>query len=517
MNLIPQNNGRTPNYWCTWATQNFVDEWQPDTGSSALAFVGDQGMKKAFNHLNEALVFGKNGWIRDWQGIRGDLYFMFDAGWDLPYGVYTDQLYRFGSLELDPERFPSCPGNPAERLRKLNHMVKAAGWRGAGLWIAAQAAGEGLDNQTLTGDQEQQYWIQRLKWSADAGIEYWKVDFGYHNFSHRFRQMLTRLGKQYAPQLLIEHGRGCMPLNGTHINPDGTLTGSFRYDGEVAQNAIELLTYSDVNRIYDLIVPMAIVSAIDRTAYMLRHYRRGNGKALINVEDMVYLGASLGGTFGIMRSTRWRGHILDTVAQRAKRTTEVVRAVRWQRLAPAFGAGIGLTRVSDNTLDADWLFEAGSTWWQEVYGKTTRQKAPAIVARNIDLPTVTSVTGEVPYITAALNPNGAFSIAALPRLSTEKALHTPRSAVTIDLEITDRPVGVFGYFESLRFRCGGDSGHCRVWMQDLAADEAADVTGQVVIKNGVITIPSGLVEEIGKTADNDISDPGVVFKVIATR
>jgi len=50
MNLFPKNCGNSPNYWCTWETQNFVDEWKPDARSNALAFVGDQGMAKAFNH-----------------------------------------------------------------------------------------------------------------------------------------------------------------------------------------------------------------------------------------------------------------------------------------------------------------------------------------------------------------------------------------------------------------------------------------------------------------------------------
>jgi len=88
---------------------------------------------------------------------------MFDAGWDLPYGVYTDQLHRFGSLELDTERFPLCQGSPAKRLIKLNRLVKSAGWRGTGIWVAAQAAGEGLNNKIVSDDKLQQYWIKRLK------------------------------------------------------------------------------------------------------------------------------------------------------------------------------------------------------------------------------------------------------------------------------------------------------------------------------------------------------------------
>ncbi len=41
---------------------------------------------------------------------------------------------------------------------------------------------------------------------------------------------------------------------------------------------------------------------------------------------------------------------------------EVMRAVRWQRLAPAFGAGQTTTVLSDAILKDTWAFKKGDSW-----------------------------------------------------------------------------------------------------------------------------------------------------------
>ena len=69
------------------------------------------------------------------------LIFVFDDGWDVPYGLKNNDNNDFGSLILNEERFPSFSGEPKERMKKLVDKVKSFGWKGVGLWICASAKG----------------------------------------------------------------------------------------------------------------------------------------------------------------------------------------------------------------------------------------------------------------------------------------------------------------------------------------------------------------------------------------
>ena len=85
------------------------------------------------SNLNERLLFEDPGWAaRYFDKVRGDLYLLFDAGWDVPVGIDGDkERWRFSSLLPDPARFPSCTGTPAEQLHKLDELCKQAGCRSA--------------------------------------------------------------------------------------------------------------------------------------------------------------------------------------------------------------------------------------------------------------------------------------------------------------------------------------------------------------------------------------------------
>src|SRR5262245_21506497 len=192
-NLIPTQPGSTPSYWCTWGTQNLGRD--DGTPMKAEQFEGDEGALLARNCLKADTLFGANGWaVQLYPAIRSDLYFILDDGWDVPYNVDAGkERWRFGSLILSEERFPDFGGTPAARLATINQRLKALGWRGAGLWIAAQAFGEGRDQQTLDMQAQQSYWRERLEWSRQAQIEYWKVDWGLHTHDLDFRRMLTDL------------------------------------------------------------------------------------------------------------------------------------------------------------------------------------------------------------------------------------------------------------------------------------------------------------------------------------
>ena len=126
MNLIPEQSGTTPNYWCTWGIQN--SSLRSREHAENLVFTGDQGAHSARENLNAELLFGKNGWSDQFDGIRGDLSLMLDDGWDVAYGIHPkENLSSFGSVLPDPQRFPFCTGSPEERLEKLNRKVQSRG------------------------------------------------------------------------------------------------------------------------------------------------------------------------------------------------------------------------------------------------------------------------------------------------------------------------------------------------------------------------------------------------------
>ena len=95
MNIIPEIPAITPNYYCTWSTQNYGRE---DANTDDISvFEGDQGARKARHFLNEDVIFSSNGFIMQFDKARRDLYFVLDDGWDVPYNVHPDtSRYLFG-------------------------------------------------------------------------------------------------------------------------------------------------------------------------------------------------------------------------------------------------------------------------------------------------------------------------------------------------------------------------------------------------------------------------------------
>lgn len=520
MNLIPQAAGSAPNYFCTWSTQNYGRE-DADREADIAVFEGDQGAKKARLFLNDDVVFSPGGMIDQFGPIRRDLYFVFDDGWDVPYGVHPDtQRYRFGTLELDEERFPSCRGEtPAERLKRLNERVKSFGWRGAGLWVAAQAEGDGKDGRLMDDAALERYWRERARWCREAGIAYWKVDWGARSRDTGFRDMLTRVAREEAPGLIVEHGRGCGPLNDSWTPWDPAAIGGegrFRSWGRVLEEALEMLSFSDVLRSYDVTMPLSTATTIDRVASLLQGApaSAGDAQRLVNCEDELYLGAALGCTVGIMRSPLFK-HIPGLnydPRNTANSADEAVRAVRWQRIAPAYGAGQGDVVFAGGTLVDTWRFSQGETWATWLIGKEERQACPAVVARGVEPPEV-RCDGEPPFIVASRHPNGAVSAAALPRTMTVRGIHTPRAHIALNVGDSTAPFAFFGCCASVAFRFGDDIRGKRIWAQDLAGDEAVDITARVAYTGDGFRVPGDVVDEIGRSAASpgDVSEPGIVF------
>ena len=165
MNLIPSKPQTTaPNYWCTWATQALT--MTPETPTE-IAFPGDQGLFGTRDNLNSRILFGEEGWARDWEGIRGDLIFLIDDGWDVPYLTRPQQQgFAFGSLIVDSVRFPECTGTPAERLKVLTRnrfSSRRKRWNTTGPSDSNGVVKPGFSSGKSTGANTQETWISAGK------------------------------------------------------------------------------------------------------------------------------------------------------------------------------------------------------------------------------------------------------------------------------------------------------------------------------------------------------------------
>jgi len=520
LRLNPFARSMPPNYWCTWATQaRLIDA---NVKSGVLTVPGDQGLPGARDNLTEAVLFGKNGWATThYPSVRKDLLLVLDDGWDVPFGCDPGKdIGVFSSCELDTRRFPSCTGTPAERLAALDARVRDCGWRGTGLWIACQAFGERNGNRFSEAKLREEL-KRKLAMSAEAGVAYWKVDWGVRAGEVPYRRLMCELRDAYAPDLAIEHCRSVgFPLNAQRFGKGTTVTGSGRLKGDAAfekhqlRPTEEILAFSDVFRIYDTITPINNATDLERAVVYGQIAERVGSRAFINVEDNVYIAACLGHTTGVMRSPDWpKPEVADPVYRR-DRTAEVTRAIAWQREAPAFTAASGLkTLASEAVLTDRWHFAPGCTWWTPVFGRTIEQKAPAVVARGMPLPKVTPLRGEAPFVLASRNPNGALTVGALPRLTMEKGFHVPPAAVELDAELVPGvPLAVFGTFASVTLRAASPIGR-RVRVGDLAGGKTRDVTRSCRLDRGRLTI-DGEAIRCWPLTRNDRSIPGVRIELV---
>lgn len=485
--LIPSTRSTAPNYWCTWAAQNYL-YGQDEQELEVSLLEDDSGAKLARDLLNESTLVGPHGWTRTVHPrIRDELYLLVDDGWE-EGGT--------ASFELDRAKFPSFKGSPQERLRRLNDSVRADGWRALALWC----------RNTPGGDAAR----ERVSWSKFAGIPYLKVDRG-----DRSGSLARACASQNAPILL------------EHIHQDDCLNGDWKGDGRFgAQHwgtaRLQILCTTDVYRTYDATAILGIPTTIDRAAELLKGAAgHSEAKALLNVEDEVYIAAVLGCSMGVMRHP-FRGlrpgSDLDVFLPMPRllkqRMDEVVRAIRWQRIAPPYAAGSGSVALDSRALTDEWVFRHGDTFASAIVGVRVRQGAPARVSRNMELPIV-SGEGELPYVVCNRFPGGAAAIGAFERLSTEKPIFLPRAHVRWALGNIQGPLGIFGQFGSLTLSFDQPLRSRRILAQDLAGDAPIDITDEVRIKRTEMTLSGDLIDRIGRSSGTlgDLSMPGLVLTI----
>lgn len=506
LNLIPNTAGTTPNYWCTWSLQGYA----ASQDKNANAF-GISGHSLISEKLTEDLIFGKNGGAWGYDKIRADMYIVYDLGWDIDPGVnFEKEPWQKGRLILSEQKFPDCTGTSEERLRKLNEMTKQAGWKGIGFWVAAEPFEYGKNGIKQSLQETRKYFDQRVEWFNEARIEYWKVDYGAFKGNVEFRRDIAGAARQYAPGLYVENCNVDGPLNdescpwcGAKVNH----TGRFKNwdDGRILKNALEILSFSPVYRTYDVSPLMSVPTTLDRVASLLEYYDYPTSGGLINCEDEPYIGAALGCSLGIMRHPEF---------SEKKNFDEVIRAVRWQRIAPAFHVKAGETKVDTVVLTDNYVFKEGETWATWTVGQNTIQRAPARVARGMALPEVES-DQEKPYVICSKNPSDAITIATLPRLSLKQGQHYPLADITLNIKESGKlpPIGVFGLYKSLAITFETNIVINKVLAQDLAGDRAIDITDLIKIDGKEIKINGELLKLVGLSSatKNDISEPGLML------
>jgi hypothetical protein len=495
-NLVPSKpTGPIYNYYCTWAAEAYQTGQGADHVDLKVLLKGDgtPGMRE------EKLTDKKDGWLNFYPKVRGDLWFLFDDGY---YEVKTTTADGMASMVFDPKRFPSLADkSPGDRIQALSDLVKQSGWHGMGLWLRG-----------FPGDKTG---IEKLDWSRQAGVGYWKIDSVDLPMNYR------RLRAQYDPDLIIEYSTWA----------HGVFTGKGETDMKellpktVFPDHRVFLHGADVVRIYDVDQPLGQITALLRTAGLLNAAKGDDAVTpVINVEDHVSIAAGLACSAGILRfpttGKRPDGDpdiFLAGPRHVKKRMDEVVRMLRWQRIAPPLPANALPVAIDDEGFADTWNLTLGETWGNPKSGPIT-QSAPARISRGLPLAEV-HCAGPKPFVLACRHPHGGpVSVTTLGRFDNAKGYRIPLADVLVDVGDPHETVGVFGRYASLTLRTSQPVGHVRILAQDLAADDSRDITSEVKIDGKQITIPGKLIESLGLSAatPGDESDPGLVLRVNRT-
>ena len=484
INLIPNIVNPTPDYYCTWQTQLYAtSDGKPEAQRASITEKSLFDNEKSF------------GWAYFYPEARCDLYFVMDDSWDVPFDDY-EKFY--GSMILNGEKFPSYADgqNPEKAYKSLSDEFKKLGWKGLGGWICAQESCVYSENIT-----DEEYWKKRLQWAQDGGLVYLKLDWGKKAQNAEFRKWLTDMAHKIAPDVIIENA--------------------------MTTEAIET---SDVFRSYDVPALFSVPMTMKKLEQLLKNTAKSGYGGLINCEDELYIAAAIGCSFGAMRHP-YTGALPNGREDMSfpschrnikSRVTEIIRAARWHRIAPAFAVDELKTHFSSQKLIDNWQFinpEAEiESWWPEAlnidFNKTDTASSEAIsaISRNMPLPKI-ETGNEIPFVVCSKNPSGAISIATLGR-TFKRDFYTPLCDITINGETADA-FGIFGYYKNLYINTSLNTSNLKVYAQDLAGDTAYDITNDVKICNGIIIIPGNVIEEIGcmENKQNDLSEPGLVLKL----
>lgn len=389
----------------------------------------------------------------------------------------------------------------------FNEEIKALGWNSLGLWMRGD----------VTPEQARTF----VEWSKYAGIRYWKIDGGDTAAFNSFKAK-----EEIYPELIIEYVTGA----GGNINPKWdqdlpSYPSVYDVGGSQQKNMLRVLQYTDTFRTYDASPLLMSVTTLRRTHDILKQtQQQPKYRGILNVQDDCNTAIGLGVLVASkrhpnMNERTYKGrdlhHQLSGERCMQKRVNEAERFGRWARIAPAFPAGEGVYLSSEVELVDRCEFTPWDTWAANTYGKMVSQSAPAVMARNMPLPTV-EIDGEPPYVCATTYPNGPTGIATEGRVKPDDRWFHPRAKVHVQIKDAAQPIGIAGHYDELVLEFAGSiEGVSHVWAQDLLAAEATDIRDEIAIKENKLSIPGQLIERIGTSAgdEGDISVPGMVIQL----
>jgi len=508
------------NYYCTWRYM----EWKPDNCDEAGLSVRDI--------MCDKYLFGEDGIaVKMHPESRDKLCLLLDDGWDVKSsknGTLSEEEWfkpYLGCCQISEEKFPGgnspCYGDtPRERLKTMADKVKALGWRGLGVWISPSIS----YGKEVIGREDSfiEFWKRRLEWSKYAGVAYWKVDWGQFDISDRHKKLLAKEKNRIYPELIIENAFVRAPINQKGVESAFSLA--------IHRHR---LSYSDVLRIYDTTFPMSLPTTLSRVAALLEYppEMKPDALGLINAEDELYVCAALGLCMGIMRydmggreprgggneSYGGTGPFPATRPAR-KQLDEVIRAVNWQEIAPAFSVSLGNSSISKENNSDRWKFTRDQTWNQSYCDKEfIEQRAPKVIARNIGPPAIKSShrAEEYPYIAASRNPSGALSIASFGRVAIDRGYYTCEADVLWDAGELSGPIGIFGVFRSLEVKFKQDLTGKKIYAGDLKDGVLHDITDEVALGKNSVTLSKAVIEAYSLKAKKagDFSEGGMLLQI----
>jgi hypothetical protein len=496
--LIPDTPpARVYNYYCTWAAQGYVYGQGLDHLDWNVLLKADAG-----SAMHESLLTNKNnGLLSFFPEIRSDLWFLLDDGYYAVPGSKTveDKKEGMTSMKFDVERFPSCAGKgPADCIAIVSRLIKERGWHGLGLWSRGYPRSE---------DQAR----EKLEWSRAGDVGYWKIDTGDAPMNY------CRLRSEIYPGLILEHS----------VWAHGVYTGKGETNmkqllpSTVVSEQHAFMRGTDVVRIYDCDQPLGQITALLRTAGLLADASGDSSvTAIINTEDHVSIAGALGCSAGVLRfpimGKRPDGDpdVFNAGPRHVKkRIDEVVRVLRWQRLAPPIKANALPVNIDEKGFADTWTVVRGETW-NKITGPVT-QSAPARISRGLSLPEVRS-EGDAPFVLACRHPQGPLTVTTLGRFANSWGYHIPLADISLDVGTIPQEIGIFGRYQSLTLRFSESVVGRHVLAQDIMAKKSVDITHEVMLQEMELKIPGKVIDRVGSSAASpgDESDPGMVLKLV---
>jgi hypothetical protein len=520
-NLVPTTPAIAPNYWCTWYAQNY---WiGRGTDLKDLKRVTNANARE---ELTYHTVFNKqDGWATTYlpRG-RSDYIFLIDHGWQTKNATLCIAGGpEFFNLVAEPDDFPPYADlHPRDRIKRFNEDIQALGWKSLGLWTRGN----------VTPEQARTF----VEWSKYAGILYWKIDGGDTSAFNSFKAK-----QELYPELVLEY----VTKAGGNLSPKWdrdlpSYPSVYEIGGSKQKAMLNCLRYTDTFRTYDASPLLMSATTLRRTHDILKQtQQQPEYRGVLNVQDDCNVAVGLGVLVASKRHPnigertlkgRDLHHQLSGPRLMQKRINEAERFGRWARIAPAFPAGQGVYlagehELIDRCVFTEWagehelidrcVFTEWDTWAKATYGKMVSQSAPAIMARNMPLPTV-EIDGAPPFVCATTYPNGPTGIATEGRVSPDDRWFHPRATIAVKIKDAAQPIGIVGHYRQLVLEFAGPlDGVTHVWAQDLLAERAMDIKQQVTIRGNTLSISGKLIDKIGTSAgdEGDLSAPGLVLKL----